>query len=255
MPVRVWKYEVRITRIIAAACCYVALICLHEAGHWLTAELVSFHAPVFKIGHGEPHLVLFRIFNTDFQLCPLLIGGSVHVNELIGFQTSSEILLKRILVLTAGPLTNLLCAFALGFAIVIGNVVDRVNRSAILVKQLFVEILQSLLALLLFRHQKYDHSTWQYYSFLEIPFEAVRSCSMLLSVLFSTALSEAVFNILPIPGLDGGNILFDVLSLTQHPASDETQILSAVLSRLFLAVIFFAAIYRNFRWPVPKSSP
>ncbi len=198
--------------------------------------------------------MLFRLFNTDFQLCPLLIGGSVHVNELIGFQSPSLIILKRILVLAAGPLTNLLCAFALGFAIVNGNIVDRVNRSAILVKQLFVEIMLSLLALLLFRHQKHDHSTWHYYTFLEIPFEAARSCSMLLNILCSTALSEAVFNILPIPGLDGGNILFDILSLTQHPASDETQILSAVLSRLFLAIIFFAAIYRNFRWPVPKSN-
>ncbi|MBX9721281.1 MAG: hypothetical protein K2X81_07805 [Candidatus Obscuribacterales bacterium] len=55
------------------------------------------------------------------------------------------------------------------------------------------------------------------------------------------------------PILDGGKIAFLVYSLiTNSPPAEDAETLILVVSFMILMVIFFAALYRNFKYPFPK---
>lgn len=250
---RIWKYEISPILVIVAPLCYLMLILVHEFGHWLVAQMVGFHAPVFRIGHGAPQFPLCQIAGTQFVVSPLLLGGAVHVNELMAedlqMPHSRNLLLGRLAVLSAGPVASLFIALVVGTWITTGPA--RIRDSQRLCRSFITEIISALIALFTFTNLRQKSDKAEYLTFFEMPFAAFGSWSLCSRILFSTALSEAIFNMLPFPMVDGGKVLFDVLTLVGCPLSAETQEIAVVLSGLFLIVVFFGALYRSYRWPIP----
>lgn len=72
----------------------VALILVHEFGHWFVARIFGFKTPVFSIGFGPRRwsIILGRFWQTEFRLSPILLGGYVSIPELQDESTARQIL-------------------------------------------------------------------------------------------------------------------------------------------------------------------
>ncbi|MGE0489459.1 MAG: site-2 protease family protein [Vulcanimicrobiota bacterium] len=80
---------------------------LHEAAHWLAAQLVGYDIVAITIGQGRPLLTrTFRFIVFQLRLFP--VGGRVLLQP----TTMDGFRWKRTLVYAAGPLANLLVALA-----------------------------------------------------------------------------------------------------------------------------------------------
>lgn len=263
MPPELKVFVKRIPRLLLAALAYTVLVCCHEAGHCFAAGACGFHPVSFRIGLGEPHLVIGRWQGTEIRLTPWLIGGSVQTRELLPPQnnpvgvapgrTTREGRLKAILVALAGPLVSLGSFFVLSFVLLKARHIKAAPLCSLqLCRALSAEVLEALTALFLFRNMK-TSKDFDYYQFLKVPWIASQNAGACTLVLISVTLSEAIFNLLPIPCLDGGKIAFDLYALAAGSQIEpllETVII--VSSELVLFVVFFAACYRGFGWPVPK---
>lgn len=252
---KIGRYEFSVARLFLAAVCYMLLIDFHELGHLLSAKLVGFHPESFKLGHGEPHLVLFSLDGIQFSVHAFLVGGGVQIRELMpDFVPSALNLafnLKKITVLLMGGIFGLIAGQIIALFICSGSFAGRAISSIKLLRGMIWQIGKALWALFLFRHQKFDDD-YAYFQFWEIPLKAAESNQLLLRILYSTAISDSIFNILPIPLLDGGKIAFAICSIAGLNFSAEEQTILVVLTGLPLIVLFAAAILRGFRWPIPK---
>ncbi|GIW40388.1 MAG: zinc metalloprotease [Candidatus Binatia bacterium] len=100
------------------------LILIHEFGHFLAARWVGVRVLKFSIGFG-PKLLGFRRGETEYVLAAVPFGGFVKmVGEEPGEAGEAEVgsfarqsVGKRALIVSAGPLTNLLGAFVLFAAV------------------------------------------------------------------------------------------------------------------------------------------
>lgn len=234
-------------------CLYLGVVCGHEMGHWLAAHLVGFHASTFTIGQGRPFVVLGKVGDTEVRLTPWLVGGAVHVEELsteLSTNTRPEFAIKQILVLAAGPITSFVIGVGFAFwlwpSIGIGELSKRcVDASK--------EMARAIGALLSFRNLNSAKDEYDYYTFLYLPWMATSSMRDAVRGFCSTALSEGLFNILPVPILDGGKITFALWWLiTRQPISADTETMLLVVSYLALMVMFFACLYRGYKFPFPR---
>ena len=93
------------------------LVLVHELGHFGVARCFNVSIATFSIGFGKPLLKWVNAKNkTEFRFSPILLGGYVRFSE-ESLPESTAVLFehlalwKKILILLAGPMTNLLCAF------------------------------------------------------------------------------------------------------------------------------------------------
>jgi regulator of sigma E protease len=99
---------------------FIALIVLHEAGHFTAAKAVGMRVERFSLFFG-PLLVKVRRGETEYGIGPIPLGGYVKIT---GMNPHEDIppevrprayfnqpVWKRIVVILAGPLVNLLIAF------------------------------------------------------------------------------------------------------------------------------------------------
>src|ERR1700694_895389 len=101
---------------------FAALIILHEAGHFAAAKAVGMRVEKFSLFFG-PMLVKFRRGETEYGIGPIPPGGYVKIS---GMNPNEEIpeehrsrayynqpVWKRVVVISAGPLVNLVIAFGI----------------------------------------------------------------------------------------------------------------------------------------------
>jgi len=102
------------------------LIFFHELGHFLVARVLGVGVERFSLGFG-PKLVGKKIGITEYQISAIPLGGYV---KMVGESPDSELdpsdipisfthkhVLKRILIVAAGPLFNILLAMIIFFGI------------------------------------------------------------------------------------------------------------------------------------------
>jgi len=102
------------------------LIFFHELGHFLVARMLGVGVEKFSLGFG-PKLVGKKIGITEYQISAIPLGGYV---KMVGESPDSELdpsdipisfthkhVLKRILIVAAGPLFNILLAMIIFFGI------------------------------------------------------------------------------------------------------------------------------------------
>lgn len=166
------------------------LILIHEFGHFFAAHIFNVRTSVFSIGFG-PALAQFSLGNTIFKLAAIPFGGYVSMNAQDIAQQSIS---SYFIICMAGIVANCI----LGLAII-----------GFLGKQQF----------------KYGISEWQEmlskgnYGLFIGPFSIISllgqsACLnkiVFLSVLGLLSFNLALFNVLPIPPLDGGEFLLFAL--------------------------------------------
>jgi len=106
---------------------FVALIVLHEFGHFAVAKAVGMRVERFSLFMG-PLLVKFRRGETEYGIGPLPLGGYVRITgmnpheeippEVVPRAYYNQPVWKRIVVILAGPAMNLLIAFVIVWALV-----------------------------------------------------------------------------------------------------------------------------------------
>ena len=117
--------------IIEFAIGIVILIFLHEFGHFLACKLLGIEVEEFGFGLPPRALTLFERGGTKFTLNWLPLGGFVRpkgeMDPSIEGGMAAASPLKRIGVMLAGPVMNLLTALVLFYAIfaIIGSMPDR----------------------------------------------------------------------------------------------------------------------------------
>src|SRR3712207_3772010 len=104
---------------------FMLLILLHELGHFVAAKAVGMRVERFSIFFGPP---IFRkkVGETEYQLATIPAGGYVKISgmnpdedlpdEVRTRAYYSQPVWKRIVVIAAGPLVNVVLAFILLFA-------------------------------------------------------------------------------------------------------------------------------------------
>ena len=102
------------------------LIFFHEFGHFLVARLFGVGVEKFSLGFG-PRLIGKRVGITDYRLSIVPLGGYVKMvgeepdedldPQLIPLSFTHKHVFKRILIVFAGPLFNMLLAVAIFFVI------------------------------------------------------------------------------------------------------------------------------------------
>lgn len=126
--------------VIAMIAGLVALVVVHEFGHWIVARLCGFAVPTFSVGMGSsPRLRLGRFWGTEFQITPWLIGGYVSINpQDETFLSAAK--WKRAAVLVAGVVMNVLTAVFIIFVLLATVGARRVELQNISVKQLDTKV-------------------------------------------------------------------------------------------------------------------
>jgi regulator of sigma E protease len=105
---------------------FVALIVLHEAGHFTAAKAVGMRVERFSLFFG-PMLVKVRRGETEYGIGPIPLGGYVKITGMNPHEDLppevrprayfNQPVWKRIVVILAGPAVNLLIAFLILFGV------------------------------------------------------------------------------------------------------------------------------------------
>jgi regulator of sigma E protease len=116
---------------------FAALIILHEAGHFVAAKAVGMRVERFSLFFG-PMVVKFRRGETEYGVGVIPLGGYVKITgmnpreeipaELADRAYYRQPVWKRVVVILAGPLVNILIAFFIVFALFLSNGVPEVTK-------------------------------------------------------------------------------------------------------------------------------
>jgi regulator of sigma E protease len=109
---------------------FALLIVLHEAGHFFAAKAVGMRVERFMLFFGRP-LVSFRRGETEYGIGPIPLGGYVRITGMNPREEFSDDIAvrayyrqpvwKRIVVILAGPVVNLVIAFLILWALFLSN--------------------------------------------------------------------------------------------------------------------------------------
>jgi regulator of sigma E protease len=187
------------------------VICIHELGHFLAAKALGLPVARFCLGLGP--IVWGRTWRgTRYGLAAIPFGGYVLL-DLAGERDYLALPLgRRILFSLAGPAANLALAFGC-YAVLYGLTAGE-HTLAGFVTQPLAWTANNVRAVLTAIPKLFAHSD-QLSSLVGIVAEGGRFVggSAARFILFGGYLSVslAVFNLLPLPPLDGGKIVFDTL--------------------------------------------
>lgn len=214
------------------------LIVIHEAGHLLAAKLTGIPVAGFSVGLG-PKILARRWGRTEYALRAFPLGGFVQpaVSDESEFRMFD--LWRRLVFYLCGPLANLVAALPL-FAILNGLKRGWSLQGVFL--DPFIQVARAcghILALLPGLFQKPDAMS----GFVGIVAEGGRAAQsgLALELAISLSVSLAVLNLLPIPVLDGGQILISGLE-ELFPRFGRLRVPLTVVGIVILAVLM---IYAN----------
>lgn len=217
------------------------LILIHELGHLAAAKYAKIPIERFSVGFG-PRLWGFKKNGTEYWLSIIPLGGYVlpRIDEDAGL--SEFPLFKRIIFCLGGPMANILTAL---ICLSIANSASfGINLSFVVTKPLlevFGMANQIILAIpALFHHP--DKLSGIVGIVALGGHQAGTEVSRLLTFSILLNVNLGIFNMLPIPPLDGGKIVFYVLESIYKPLK-RLQIPVAIGGWvLMLALMLYATI-------------
>ena len=118
---------------------FIALIILHEAGHFVAAKATGMRVERFSL-FFPPSIFKVRRGETEYALGSLPLGGYVKItgmnpNEEIPDEVRprayyNQAVWKRVVTIAAGPAVNILIAFAIVWGLIAANGVDSRARAS-----------------------------------------------------------------------------------------------------------------------------
>lgn len=191
------------------------LILIHEGGHFLAARRVNVPVRVFSIGFG-PALWKAKKGGVEYRFSAVPLGGYVMLDLENEDDYLNLPLFKRIIFTLGGPLANIVLAFPL-YAIIACHAGGLSFHSLIIAPaSMILNMFGAILAALAGLFDRPEALNGIVGMVVEggkfIGQDAVKALSMTAAL----SLNLAVFNLLPLPPLDGGKLILDVL----HRLSD-----------------------------------
>ncbi len=198
---------------VAVAIVIGLLIAIHEYGHLLAAKLCGIPVRRFSIGFG-PKLFGFKLAETSYWFSLIPLGGYV-LPALDNADFRRLPTYKRITFALGGPIANIAAAFAGLFLIGISRF-GPVQAVSFAATELMRGLQLQLLGLsMLFADFGQMSGIIRIIAVGGAEFGSTLTDLLMFSVLINISL--AVLNLLPLPPLDGGRILFCVLKKIYRP--------------------------------------
>jgi regulator of sigma E protease len=200
---------------VAVVLVVALLIAIHEYGHLLAAKLCGIPVKRFSVGFG-PKLIEFNHAETSYWLSWIPLGG--YVLPAIEQEDFHELpAYKQITFALGGPMANVIAAFIGLFFLGLGQFnLPVAAATSFAVIQLWTGLQQQISALsTLLADFEQVSGIVGIVAVGGAQFGSTLASLLTFSVLIN--LSLAVMNLLPLPPLDGGRILFCILEKIYRP--------------------------------------
>jgi regulator of sigma E protease len=216
------------------------LIAIHEYGHLLAAKLCRIPVKRFSIGFG-PKIFQITLGGTEYRLAWIPIGG--YVLPAIEHDDFSQLpAYKRITFALGGPMANVIAAFIGLFILGLTQFqLPIFGATSFAAVQLWAALQQQIAGL-----SALVTDVEQLTGIVGIvavggaQFGSTLTSLLTFSVLIN--LSLAVMNLLPLPPLDGGRILFCILEKIYRPVARAEAPLTLAGWAIVLAVMVYATV-------------
>jgi regulator of sigma E protease len=223
------------------------VIAFHELGHWSMCHLYGVETPEFSIGIG-PTLFEHQFGTTRFVLAALPIGGFVEIEGMRHPQPGKEAVSfatqpygHKVLIMLGGILFNII--FACIVFILVGFIPPRPQFTTIQTPKIEPEASEPLNKPETPQKPKKNHSA------IVGPLGIIKIASQCLDYglpfyfyfLALLSLNLAIFNLFPIPMLDGGQLLISTIE-TARGALLPDELYNMIMS-FTLFIMIFLLIY------------
>ena len=200
------------------------VIIIHEFGHFIACKLFGVSTPIFSIGFG-PTLIGTYIGSTFFQIAALPLGGYVATNTA---QLKAQSYIVKMIILCAGIAANIILAYGILIYFKMRNLdYQAMIRRASQYTSSDVMGPIGIISL--------------------ISYSATLGFSYYLLTIAFLSLSIGFFNLLPLPFLDGGQMVYYTIETVFGPVPDLITDYASIIFLIFFIFIVFIISFKDLK--------